>query len=150
MSFVNIFSQYVTCLFILLIFFLILCIYIYIYIYRERERERERDHFYWIYYIVASVLCFGILALQGMWDLSSLTRDQTFIPCVGRWSLNHWTTREVPMYTIYVQKKPGFILEIWGNIENLDVKIDTKNVPRGNCLVIWSITKELSVLQEAK
>ena len=54
------------------------------------------------------------------------------------------------MYTIYVQKKPGFILEIWGNIENLDVKIDTKNVPRGNCLVIWSITKELSVLQEAK
>ena len=23
----------------------------------------------------------------GMWDLSSLTRDQTLIPCIGRWSL---------------------------------------------------------------
>ena len=32
----------------------------------------------------------------GMWDLSSLTRDQTRTPCIGRWSLNHWTTREVP------------------------------------------------------
>ena len=32
----------------------------------------------------------------GMWDLSSLTRDQTHIPCT-RWRiLNHWTTREVP------------------------------------------------------
>ena len=54
------------------------------------------------------------------------------------------------MYAFYVQKKPGFILEIWGNIENLDVKIDTKNIPCGNSLVIWSITKELSALQEAK
>ena len=36
---------------------------------------------------------------QGMWDLSSLTGDQTRIPCIGRRSLNHWTTREVPIYT---------------------------------------------------
>ena len=54
------------------------------------------------------------------------------------------------MYAFCVHKIPGFILVIWGNIENLDVKIDTKNVPHGNCLVIWSITKELSALQEAK
>ena len=33
---------------------------------------------------------------DGMWDLSSLTRDQTLIPCIGRWILNRWTTREVP------------------------------------------------------
>ena len=25
-----------------------------------------------------------VLWLQGMWDLSSLTRDQTCIPCIGR------------------------------------------------------------------
>ena len=31
-----------------------------------------------------------------MWDLSSPTRDQTPIPCVGRTILNHGTTREVP------------------------------------------------------
>ena len=29
-----------------------------------------------------------------MQDLSSLTRDQTCIPCIG--SLNHWTTRQAP------------------------------------------------------
>ena len=30
-----------------------------------------------------------------MWDLSSLTRDQTHVPCISRLILNHWTTREV-------------------------------------------------------
>ena len=30
-----------------------------------------------------------------MWDLSSPTRDQTHIPCIGRWILNPWTTRKV-------------------------------------------------------
>ena len=31
---------------------------------------------------------------QGMWDLSSSTRDQTSHLCTGRKSLNHWTTRK--------------------------------------------------------
>ena len=39
--------------------------------------------------------------LHGMWDLSSPTRDQTCIPCIARWILNHWTTREVPYTTIF-------------------------------------------------
>ena len=30
-------------------------------------------------------------------DLSSLTRDQTRAHCSGRWSLNHRTTREIPI-----------------------------------------------------
>ena len=34
--------------------------------------------------------------LRSVWDLSSLTRDQTHIPCIGRWIPNHWTTRLVP------------------------------------------------------
>ena len=34
--------------------------------------------------------------LCGMWDLSSLTRDQTHISCIGRRILNHWAIREVP------------------------------------------------------
>ena len=33
--------------------------------------------------------------LHGTWDLSSLSRDQTRIPCIARWILNHWATREV-------------------------------------------------------
>ena len=31
-----------------------------------------------------------------MWDLSSPTKDQTHVPCIGRWILNHWTIREIP------------------------------------------------------
>ena len=31
-----------------------------------------------------------------MWDLSSPRRDRTCMPYIGRQSLNHWTTREVP------------------------------------------------------
>ena len=33
---------------------------------------------------------------QGIWDLSSLTRDRTRVPCIERGRLNHWTTSEVP------------------------------------------------------
>ena len=37
-----------------------------------------------------------IFQLQGMWDLSSPNRDWTCSPCIGKRSLNHWTSREVP------------------------------------------------------
>ena len=40
--------------------------------------------------------CMQAKLLHSMWDLSSLTRDQTRVLCIGRWILNHWTTREVP------------------------------------------------------
>ena len=39
---------------------------------------------------------FFIFWPQGIWDLSSLTRYRTRVPCIERGSLNHWTTREVP------------------------------------------------------
>ena len=47
---------------------------------------------------VTVLLLFYVLVFwpQGMWDLSSLTRDQTCTPFIGRQSLNHWTAREVP------------------------------------------------------
>ena len=32
---------------------------------------------------------------RGLWDLSSPTRDWTCTPCIGRWNLRLWTTREV-------------------------------------------------------
>ena len=38
----------------------------------------------------------GFFSLQGLWDLISPTRDQTCAPYIGRQSLNHWTTREIP------------------------------------------------------
>ena len=47
---------------------------------------------------VTILLLFYVLGfwLWGMWNLSSLIRDQTCIPCIERWSLNHWIVREVP------------------------------------------------------
>ena len=33
--------------------------------------------------------------LHGMRDPSSLSSDQTYVPCVARQIPNHWTTREV-------------------------------------------------------
>ena len=46
---------------------------------------------------VTILLLFDVLGFwpQGIWDLGSLTRDGTCIHCIGRGSLNHWTTREV-------------------------------------------------------
>ena len=35
---------------------------------------------------------------HGMWDLSSPTRDQTHVPCIGMGILNHWTTRVVHLF----------------------------------------------------
>ena len=39
---------------------------------------------------------FWFWGLQGIWDLSSWIRDQTYTLCIRRCSLNHWTTREIP------------------------------------------------------
>ena len=41
--------------------------------------------------------CFMFLVFcpWGVWDLNSLTRDQNHAAGLGRWSLNHWTPREV-------------------------------------------------------
>ena len=37
------------------------------------------------------------LGLAAPWQVkSSQTRNQTCVPCIGRWILNHWTTVEVP------------------------------------------------------
>ena len=55
---------------------------------------------------VTTLLLFDVLVfsfsfffyLKGMWDLSSLMRDQTLTPCIGRMILSHWTTRGVPMH----------------------------------------------------
>ena len=51
----------------------------------------------------APYLCLTGLVAHGMWDLSSLTSDQTHIPCTGRWILNHWTTGEVPFCQLSVK-----------------------------------------------
>ena len=53
---------------------------------------------------VTILLLFYILVFWpwGMWDLSSPPRDQTRTPCIGRQSLTHWTTREVPLSALWI------------------------------------------------
>ena len=41
---------------------------------------------------------------QSTWDLSSPTRGWTWTPCIGRQSLNHWATREVPIPCIFMHQ----------------------------------------------
>ena len=40
--------------------------------------------------------------LQGMWELRSLTKDEACTPCIGMWSFNHWTAREVPRLSVWM------------------------------------------------
>ena len=52
--------------------------------------------FFWLRRVL--VAAGGLLSFGMHVGSSSLTRDQTHIPCIGRWILNHCTTREVPQY----------------------------------------------------
>ena len=40
---------------------------------------------------------------QNLWDLSSSTRDQTHVLCVGRWSLHHWASWEVHVVPLQIE-----------------------------------------------
>ena len=64
----------------------------------------ENVHLFLIpfYIIIMTVPC-------GLWDLHSPTRDQTCVPCIGRWILNHWTIREVPQSFILNTYPQNFI-----------------------------------------
>ena len=49
---------------------------------------------------------------HAMWDLSSVTRNQTCVPYIGRWILIHWTTREVPVFCIFNTVSPLFTIRV--------------------------------------
>ena len=51
--------------------------------------------------ILLLFLCFGIFGPRSMWNISSLTRDQTPTLCIGRWSFNHLLTRKVLVLFLY-------------------------------------------------
>ena len=98
-----------------------------------------------------------------MWDLSFLTRNQTCIPCTGRWILNYWTIKEVPIYFIYnlrfyllvVSKKRWLFLGRKAMI-NLDSILKTRDttlltkvrIVKAMKLPIAQMAKNLPVRQE--
>ena len=66
-----------------------------------QQHEFNVDNFkslYWLITVLLLYYVFFFFFLWGMWDLRSPTRDCAWSPCIGRWSLNHWATREVPIY----------------------------------------------------
>ena len=46
-------------------------------------------------YFLKELIVFILTSLQGMCDLHSWTRDQIYVPFIGRQILNHWIAREV-------------------------------------------------------
>ena len=62
--------------------------------------------------------------LRSMWDLSSLTGDWSHVPCIARWILHPWTTREVP--------RPSFV-EVKG--------LTGKGLRLGNHIPLKSLSK---------
>ena len=57
-------------------------------------------------YMGSSLVVHGLQSAEAwlpcsMWDLSSLTRDQTCVPRITRQTLNHWTTRESLPFLIF-------------------------------------------------
>ena len=56
-----------------------------------------------IFVVSCVVFHYGVQAQlsRGMWDLSSLTRNWTQVPCIARLILNHWTTRQVSIVSYF-------------------------------------------------
>ena len=67
-----------------------------------------------------------------MWDLSSLTRDGTLIPCIGRQSPKYWTTREVliQLFNSNVLCKMLCVLNYWVKELGKPKKTLTDNVSK--------------------
>ena len=85
----------------------------------QESNTTERFHFlsfsiywmfsFWLCWVFTAVLTLAFSSCGtwawlplGMWDLSSLPKDWTHISCIGRQILNHWTAREVPVFTEFI------------------------------------------------
>ena len=96
---------------------------------------------------VTIVLLFYVLGFWpwGMQDLSSPTRDQTGTCSVGRWSLNHWTTREeVPDHSLLNRGK-NELNSICTTVSFYVIKIEDSSLPLTHSLMSGIQTRQLYV-----
>ena len=70
-----------------------------------------------------------------MWDLSSLTRDQTRVLCIGMWILNYWTTGEVP----------GIFLKSFGQMFSMWPKKYCMCPVAASSLLPWTAARQASL-----
>ena len=59
---------------------------------------------------------------------SSWTRDRTSVPCIGRQILNHWTTREVPLWFLYIL----WLEEMTAQVLTLKRRVPGSSLSRGH------------------
>ena len=105
------------------------------------------------------LVCSVVVALCSSWDLRSLTRNWTHVPCIGRWILffffgrwilNHWTTREVPpltsltilflLFTFFLL----FNLTYLTVVQRIDSVFSTINLPCGFEKGMWPFETKYS------
>ena len=74
---------------------------------------------------VTILLLFYVLVFcpWGMWNLNSPTRDFTHTSCIGRQSLNPWTTREVPDLEIIIPSEVSQKEKVKYHISHVESKI---------------------------
>ena len=65
---------------------------------------------------------------QGMWDLSSPTRDRTLTPWIERLNLNHWTSREVPIMRFLIVYTSCFVSFNVSLLVNFECRLYNRNV----------------------
>ena len=76
--------------------------------------------------LVTVLLLFYVLVFWPwvMWNLISPTRDQIHTPCIGRRSLNHWTSKEVPVLPslapLSTSLKPAMVSPIFLTLHPFD------------------------------
>lgn len=83
---------------------------------------------------------FVLLMLCGLWDPGSLTRNQTYAPCIGAWTLSHWTTSSVPLPACFWKElcRAGALQDWpWPTSWSATVAYVWKQVPRG-----WAFRQE--------
>ena len=74
----------------------------------------------------------------GMWDLSYLSRDWTRTPCTGRWSFNHWTSREVPI----LGDSSLYLMLLWN--PSLTLIINSRAAVLGNAYQALCVERSMS------
>ena len=76
-----------------------------------------------------------------MWNLVSLIRNRTQVPCIERWSLNHWTTREVPTHGHFNMKciQTPFTLTLISSLSPLNIPNNSNSCDYKSLHFAWSL-----------
>ena len=104
---------------------------------------------------VTVMLLFYILVfwLWGMWNLNSLTGDQTFTPCIEKQSLNHWTTKEVPFVVVVVVVQSlrcvrFFVTPCWDHeLLIAELRLKLKQVGKTTIPFRYDLNQTLTIIQ---